>query len=223
MKGLIHHRSPHILRRFWVGRSITIVSRAIKWFSPYADLSSFAENVNRITALDYIPTETDILQSHKRVCGASDHRFVIDGLITNVIDVGTQRCEMRKWFHQFYDVAAVLFMVNLLCYDEYVSGDNMMMERIELFNNAINIGYFAETTIILFLSNVSNFRDKTSPRPAGNPLYMLHWWQRCWTSWRLSDQPLSEGRLPSTKAVLVSFSWPLRHIEHSVSSCCYPR
>jgi guanine nucleotide-binding protein G(i) subunit alpha len=59
----------------------------------------------------------------------------------------------------------VLFVVDLLCYDNIISGDNEMTERIELFNNTVNANPFSETTIVLFLSNVSKFRQKLAHSP----------------------------------------------------------
>jgi guanine nucleotide-binding protein G(i) subunit alpha len=59
----------------------------------------------------------------------------------------------------------VLFVVDLLCYDNIISGDNEMIERIQLFDGTINDKSFSETTIVLFLSNISKFRQKLAHSP----------------------------------------------------------
>ncbi|KAJ8114339.1 hypothetical protein OPT61_g3761 [Boeremia exigua] len=125
----------------------------------------FFQEISRIAAPNYIPTETDILQSHKGIRGISEHRFLANGLTINLIDVGTQRCERRKWIHQFDDITAILFVADLPCYDQEVSGRNTLTEQIELFDNVINTKSFRSSRFILFLNNVSAFRQKLLETP----------------------------------------------------------
>ena len=129
---------------------------------------SFFGEIGRITAPNYIPTEADILRSHKGIHGISEHRFVMDEFSINLIDVGTQRCERRKWIHQFDDITAILYLVDLVCYDQVLSSHNVMMEQIQLFDNVVNFKSFTKTTIILFLGNISLFRQKLARNPLGN-------------------------------------------------------
>jgi guanine nucleotide-binding protein G(i) subunit alpha len=129
---------------------------------------SFFEEIGRITASDYIPTEADILRSHKGIHSVSEHRFMMDELSIHLIDVGTQRCERRKWIHQFEDITAILYVVDLACYDQVVSSHNAMMEQIQLFDSVVNSKWFTKTTVILFLSNISVFRQKLARNPLGN-------------------------------------------------------
>ena len=46
-----------------------------------------------------------------------------------------------------------------------MSENNEMMERLVLFDSVINSKWFPENTIILFLSNISEFRRKLAHRP----------------------------------------------------------
>jgi guanine nucleotide-binding protein G(i) subunit alpha len=59
----------------------------------------------------------------------------------------------------------VLFVVDLLCYDNIISGDNEMTDRIQLFESVVNGKSFPKTTIVLFLSNISKFRQKLAHSP----------------------------------------------------------
>jgi len=116
-------------------------------------------------------TEYDTSPSHNSTRGVFEHRFHVNELTVNVIDVGLQRCERRKWIRQFDNVGAVLFVVDLLCYDNIVSGKNEMEERIELFDSVVNTSIWSkDTKMILFLSNVGAFRDKLSHKPLVNHL-----------------------------------------------------
>jgi guanine nucleotide-binding protein G(i) subunit alpha len=40
-----------------------------------------------------------------------------------------------------------------------------MTERVELFDSTVNVKSFSETTIVLFLSNISKFRQKLADSP----------------------------------------------------------
>jgi guanine nucleotide-binding protein subunit alpha len=112
--------------------------------------------------------EGDILQSHKGIRGVSEHRFLVNGLSINIIDVGLQRCERRKWINQFDNVAAIFFVVDLPCYDQESSGNNAMVEQIQLFGNVVNSKWFTDTKFILFLNSISAFRQKLCHKPLGD-------------------------------------------------------
>jgi guanine nucleotide-binding protein G(i) subunit alpha len=89
----------------------------------------------------------------------------MDGSTINIIDVGSQSSQRGKWIHQFSEVTAVLFVVDILCYDNYISEHNEMMDRLVLFDSVINSKWFPENTIVLFLSNISEFRRKLASSP----------------------------------------------------------
>lgn len=110
--------------------------------------------------------EAEMLSS-RRGMGASTHHFTANGLSLDLIDVGLQRCERRKWFHQFHNVAVVLFVVDLPSYDQEVSTGNVLMGRLGLFDSVINHKHFVETVFVLFFSGVTVFRQKLGRKPFG--------------------------------------------------------
>ena len=89
----------------------------------------------------------------------------MDGSTINVIDVGLQSSLRGKWIHQFSEVTAILFVVDILCYDNWIAEQNEMIDRLVLFDSVVNSKWFPENTIILFLSNISEFRRKLAHRP----------------------------------------------------------
>lgn len=89
----------------------------------------------------------------------------MDGATINVIDVGPQNHQGRKWIHHFSEVTAVLFVVDISCYDNWLSDKNEMVERLVLFDSVINSKWFPDNTIVLFLSNISEFRRKLARSP----------------------------------------------------------
>lgn len=56
-------------------------------------------------------------------------------------------------------------MVDILCYDNYISEHNEMKDRLVLFDSVINSKWFPNNTIVLFLSNISEFRRKLARSP----------------------------------------------------------
>eukprot|EP00009_Paramoeba_aestuarina_P008523 CAMPEP_0201518156 /NCGR_PEP_ID=MMETSP0161_2-20130828/9068_1 /ASSEMBLY_ACC=CAM_ASM_000251 /TAXON_ID=180227 /ORGANISM="Neoparamoeba aestuarina, Strain SoJaBio B1-5/56/2" /LENGTH=214 /DNA_ID=CAMNT_0047915845 /DNA_START=70 /DNA_END=711 /DNA_ORIENTATION=- len=57
----------------------------------------FFENIERLTAPDYMPTTDDVLRTRVRTTGVSSAVFEFDGVMFRIVDVGGQRAERRKW------------------------------------------------------------------------------------------------------------------------------
>jgi len=77
-----------------------------------------------------------------------------------VVDVGGQRNERKKWIHCFDDVRAILFIDNLAGFNQVLfedSGKNRMHESLELFNKVTYNKIFAGTPIFLFLNKKDLF------------------------------------------------------------------
>lgn len=58
---------------------------------------SFLDNLNRLSAVDYTPTEQDLLRTRIKTTGITEIFFDLKGLTFRVIDVGGQRSERKKW------------------------------------------------------------------------------------------------------------------------------
>jgi hypothetical protein len=77
-----------------------------------------------------------------------------------VVDVGGQRNERKKWIHCFDDVKAILFIDNLAGYNRVLFEDhskNMMKESLELFEQTVNNPTFRDTPVFLFLNKKDLF------------------------------------------------------------------
>ncbi|RDD46908.1 Guanine nucleotide-binding protein G(o) subunit alpha [Trichoplax sp. H2] len=123
----------------------------------------FLKSLDRIGNDNYEPTEQDILRSRLRTTGVNQIEFEFKMLNFQVIDVGGQRSERRKWIHVFDSVTAIIFCVSLSCYDMTVYEDgntNSMHESLKLFDWIVNNEFFKETSIILFLNKKDLFEEK---------------------------------------------------------------
>merc|ERR1712227_871137 len=85
-----------------------------------------------------------------------------------LIDVGGQRTERRKWIHVFEDVTAVLFIISLSDYNQTLYEDentNRMHESERLFGEILNNLWFRNTAFIVFFNKVDLFKEKLKTHP----------------------------------------------------------
>ncbi|XP_026180917.1 guanine nucleotide-binding protein G(o) subunit alpha-like [Mastacembelus armatus] len=123
----------------------------------------FFENMSRIIAPNYVPTETDVLRVRVRTCGIIETQFQVDGVMFRLYDVGGQRSERRKWLRCFDCIQAVLFVVALSSYDTTLMDDpsvNRLQESLELFTSICSNTIFKRTSLILFMNKTDLFRAK---------------------------------------------------------------
>ena len=125
--------------------------------------SIYFNDLDRITAKDFIPNDADILRSRARTTGISEITFTAGPARFRLVDVGGQRSERKKWIHCFQDVTGLVFCVSLAEYDLKLYEDetvNRMHESIMLFDEICNCQWFNDTSFILFLNKSDIFRDK---------------------------------------------------------------
>eukprot|EP00038_Savillea_parva_P006801 m.165952 g.165952 ORF g.165952 m.165952 type:complete len:363 (-) comp12627_c0_seq1:81-1169(-) len=127
----------------------------------------YFNRVDEIAKPDYCPTQDDVLRSRVQTTGIVETQFRFKGMIFNVIDVGGQRSERRKWINCFDNVTAVLYCAALSGYDTMIreTADheekvNRIHESLELFEGICNNKFFADTAIILFLNKTDLFAEK---------------------------------------------------------------
>uniref|UniRef100_A0A3Q3N8Z6 Guanine nucleotide-binding protein G(o) subunit alpha-like n=1 Tax=Mastacembelus armatus TaxID=205130 RepID=A0A3Q3N8Z6_9TELE len=114
----------------------------------------FFENMSRIIAPNYVPTETDVLRVRVRTCGIIETQFQVDGVMFRLYDVGGQRSERRKWLRCFDCIQAVLFVVALSSYDTTLMDDPSVCDVIFIFL------FFRLGSFILFMNKTDLFRAK---------------------------------------------------------------
>jgi len=124
--------------------------------------------VDRLASEGYIPTEQDVLRSRVKTTGIIETDFIVEKTKFNMVDVGGQRSERKKWMHCFADVTSVIFCVALSEYDLKLYEDNetnRMHESVRLFKEICNSKWFVETSMILFLNKKDLFEEKIKKVP----------------------------------------------------------
>jgi len=130
----------------------------------------FLNNLDRILAPNFIPSEQDVLHTRVKTTGINECQFKMQHrqMCFKMVDVGGQRSERRKWIHCFDDVTAIIFCVALSAYDLVLAEDeevNRMHEALQLFDSVINHKYFKGTSIILFLNKKDLLKKKVAESP----------------------------------------------------------
>lgn len=123
----------------------------------------YFDNVERIAAEGYTPSELDLLRSRAKTTGIIETDFKVGDVQFRMVDVGGQRSERKKWMHCFQDVTAVIFCVAMSEYDLKLYEDdstNRMHESLKLFKEICNNKWFEHTDMILFLNKKDVFEQK---------------------------------------------------------------
>ncbi|XP_062303795.1 guanine nucleotide-binding protein G(o) subunit alpha-like isoform X2 [Osmerus eperlanus] len=123
----------------------------------------FFENLSRILAPNYIPTEMDVLKVRVRTCGIIETQFQVNRMVFRMYDLGSQTTQRRKWLSCFDNVQIVLFVVALSSYDKTMIEDpamNRLQESIELFTSICANRVFSSTSLILFMNKMDIFQEK---------------------------------------------------------------
>jgi guanine nucleotide-binding protein G(i) subunit alpha len=123
----------------------------------------FFDEIERVSAQGYIPTDQDILHCRVKSTGITETKFKVGDLIYNMVDVGGQRSERRKWIHCFENVTAIIFVVAVGAFDQMLIEDesvNRMHEALTLFDSICNGKWFTKTSMILFLNKIDILMEK---------------------------------------------------------------
>ncbi|XP_016329011.1 guanine nucleotide-binding protein G(i) subunit alpha-1-like, partial [Sinocyclocheilus anshuiensis] len=131
-------------------------------------LSSYLNDLDRISSSSYVPTQQDVLRTRVKTTGIVETHFTFKDLHFKMFDVGGQRSERKKWIHCFEGVTAIIFCVSLSDYDLVLAEDeemNRMHESMKLFDSICNNKWFTDTSIILFLNKKDLFDDKIKRSP----------------------------------------------------------
>ncbi|KAI1724577.1 g-protein alpha subunit domain-containing protein [Ditylenchus destructor] len=122
----------------------------------------------RILQPQYKPTERDVIHARASTTGVHEITFVFRKFGIRLIDVGGQKTERRKWIHCFENVTAILFVVALSCYNQFMEEDptkNQMDDSVELFKNMYINQFLQKASFILFLNKRDLFEEKIKHVP----------------------------------------------------------
>jgi len=120
----------------------------------------YFQEILRLAEEDFSPNEEDMLMTRVRTTGIVVTDFQEPPYVYNVVDVGGQRSERRKWINCFDDVKAIIFLEGLSGYNQVLFEDNTqnrMVESLNLFGEIVSNPIFKETPIFIFLNKKDLF------------------------------------------------------------------
>ncbi|KAG4087164.1 trimeric G-protein alpha o subunit [Neocallimastix lanati (nom. inval.)] len=131
----------------------------------------FLNDVERILAKDYVPTQDDLLFCRNMTTKILEIKIVITRMIYKIYDVGGHKNLRNQWADYFDDVTALIFVVSLSSYDQNMVENpemNQINDALSLFQTIIQLPQFTDTSLMLFLSKTDLFKKKIKVSPIEN-------------------------------------------------------
>lgn len=131
----------------------------------------YLNDIDRITALRYIPTDDDVLRARLKTIGVVEHSFMVEGggshgkssVEWRIYDVGGARQQRQAWASYFDDVNAIIFLAPISAFDQTLAEDprvNRLEDSMLLWRSVVSNKLLASTNIILFLNKCDLLKAK---------------------------------------------------------------
>ncbi|XP_063066377.1 guanine nucleotide-binding protein subunit alpha-11-like [Engraulis encrasicolus] len=164
LQASLEPRYAEAIKRVWADHGLQECYDRRREFQLSDSAKYYLSDIDRISAVTYLPTEQDILRVRVPTTGIIEYPFDLQTVVFRMVDVGGQRSERRKWIHCFENVTSLIFLVALSEYDQvlYESSEqeNRMVESKALFKTIISSNWFLESSIILFLNKTDLLKEK---------------------------------------------------------------
>lgn len=123
----------------------------------------FWDEIDRIYAPGYVPSEADILRLRVRTRGLDEAIFTYKDTPFRVTDLGGQRSERREWQAALQKASSILFVCSLCEWDQKLREDfnqSRMMETQHIFKSLVEDPVTANKGITILLNKLDLFREK---------------------------------------------------------------
>jgi len=176
---LVEHRHSHTdssedetfgehISKLWNSTAIQQVYKQRDKFWNLEAVDYYFAHATRLFQSKCIPTDEDIIMARKRTTGVSVISLAKPPILWEIIDVGGQRTERRKWLSQFENVKCVIYVANLVDYAQVLFEDitvNRLTESLNLFEVTFSHPSFAHTPVFLFLNKKDLFEKMLAEYP----------------------------------------------------------
>jgi GTPase SAR1 family protein len=143
------------ISKLWLDEGIQVVYSRKDEFWNMDATAYYLNEVVRLAEEDYVPNEDDMIMTRVRTTGIVITEVKDAPFTYQVVDVGGQRSERRKWIHCFDDVRAIIFLEGLAGYNQVLFEDNTvnrMAESLNLFEEVVKNPLFQKTPFFVFLN-----------------------------------------------------------------------
>ncbi|KAH9858648.1 G-alpha-domain-containing protein [Lenzites betulinus] len=130
----------------------------------------FLNDVARVAARDYQPSDDDVVRARLRTMGVQEHRIKFEkgsdaGSEWLIYDVGGARCLRNAWYPYFDNINAIIFLAPLSCFDERLAEDrrvNRIQDSLLLWKAICSTKLLAKVQLILFMNKCDLLEKKLS-------------------------------------------------------------
>ncbi|KAF7347557.1 hypothetical protein MVEN_01512100 [Mycena venus] len=128
----------------------------------------YLDEIPRITAKKYIPTDADVLKARLKTMGVVEHTFSISsgsnrGVQWKIYDVGGARNQRQAWAPYFEDINAIIFLAPISAFDQVLAEDtsvNRVEDSLQLWQSVVSNKLLAKVNIVLFLNKCDLLQAK---------------------------------------------------------------
>ncbi|KAI0652730.1 G-alpha-domain-containing protein [Trametes meyenii] len=129
----------------------------------------FLDEIDRVTAKMYFPTDDDVLKARLKTTGVVEHTFSLAkntewrGVEWKIYDVGGARNQRQAWAPYFDDVNAIIFLAPISAFDQVLAEDpsvNRLEDSFILWKSVIENKLLAHVNIVLFLNKCDLLKKK---------------------------------------------------------------
>ncbi|KAJ7657966.1 guanine nucleotide binding protein, alpha subunit [Mycena rosella] len=128
----------------------------------------YLDEIPRITAKKYIPTDADVLKARLKTMGVVEHTFSISsgsnrGVQWKIYDVGGARNQRQAWAPYFEDINAIIFLAPISAFDQVLAEDphvNRVEDSLQLWQAVVSNKLLAKVNIVLFLNKCDLLQAK---------------------------------------------------------------
>ncbi|KDQ51103.1 hypothetical protein JAAARDRAFT_199327 [Jaapia argillacea MUCL 33604] len=128
----------------------------------------YLDEIDRITAMRYVPTDDDVLRARLKTIGVVEHSFLLSrgtsrGVEWKIYDVGGARNQRQAWAPYFEDVNAIIFLAPVSAFDLVLAEDsrvNRLEDSLLLWKSVVSNKLLAGVNIILFLNKCDLLQAK---------------------------------------------------------------
>ncbi|KAI0633636.1 G-alpha-domain-containing protein [Trametes polyzona] len=151
----------------WKDPSVrTVLSR--RGMRPEEGPGFFLNDVSRIAARDYQPSDDDVVRARLRTMGVQEHRIMFEkgsdaGVEWLIYDVGGARSLRNAWYPYFDNINAIIFLAPISCFDERLAEDrrvNRLQDSLLLWKAVCSTKLLAPVQFILFLNKCDLLQKK---------------------------------------------------------------
>ncbi|KAF8641106.1 hypothetical protein AX17_000749 [Amanita inopinata Kibby_2008] len=134
------------------------------------DTSGFyLDEIPRITAKKYIPTDADVLKARLKTTGVVEHTFSVrshksrTAVHWRIYDVGGSRNQRQAWAPYFEDIDAIIFLAPVSAFDQVLEEDphvNRCEDSLLLWRSVVSNKLLAHVNFVMFLNKCDLLQAK---------------------------------------------------------------